>query len=253
VATKIGIAGNIGYIAKNLKNNFKNHENISLVRLEAPNFVGIEKCDFVLDVSGPNSQLKIKNVDKSQVKELTLGKQKRLLEALAPVNIPYYRIASIYELIPEHRESLYSIIGKALNDQLKAHQPDLAGGLVYCTNLYGGIDSHSIVDLIRSHKLDNSLTSIENPSASRDFLHIETFLNFILTELLKPRPERRFQEYLVATGIQFSVGELFDDFNSKKEMRNGTSIDWETTLQLKENGINFCPLRSELTGYMSKK
>lgn len=253
MATKIGIVGNIGYIAKNLKNNFKNHQNISLIRLEAPNFEGIEKCDFVLDVSGPNSQLKIKNVDKSQVKELTLGKQKRLLEVLAPVNIPYYRIASIYELIPEHRESLYSIIGKALNDQLKAHQSDVAGGLVYCTNLYGGIDSHSIVDLIRSHKLDNSLTLIENPSSSRDFLHIETFLNFILIELLKPRPEPRFQEYLVATGIQFSVGDLYGEFNSDTETKNGTLTDWETNLSLKEQGIDFISLKSELAAYMFKK
>ena len=245
--------GNIGYIAKNLNNNFKNHPDFILTTLEMPDLTEIENCDFILDVSGPNSQLKIKNAQNSQIELYSLEKQKKLLKVVAQIKIPYYRIASIYDLIPEHSESQYSIIGKRLNEQLKAYKGNVVGGLVYCTNLYGGIDSLSIVDLIRNRSFDNLNLLIENPRASRDFLHIKTFLNFIIQELMKPNPEPTFREVLVATGFQFSVGDLYGEFNSDTATKNGTLTDWETNLRLKEQGIDFISLKSELVAYMFKK
>jgi len=253
MAVRIGLLGDIGYIAKNLKSIFRNHQNFILTTLEIPNFTEVKNCDFILDVSGPNSQLKIKNAQKSWIEVHSLEKQKKLLEIVVQVKIPYYRIASIYDLMPEHSESHYSIIGKGLNQQLKAYKGDVAGGLVYCTNLYGGIDSLSIVDLIRDRNLDNLNLLIENPTANRDFLHIETFLNFIMLDLMKPNPEPRFREILVATGFQFSVGELYGGVNSETESKVGILTDWEANLKLKEQGIDFISLKSELAEYMFKK
>ena len=74
-------------------------------------------------------------------------------------------------------------------------------------NIYGGVGSASIIDLMLERRSTGKYFDLEKPSAFRDFLHLE-YLLATIRGLIKNFDRFKEDQYAITSGVCYQVGSI---------------------------------------------
>ncbi len=171
----IHVLGHYGYIGSNLLN-YLLHLDHSAQGLD-PRKSNIEEIkfegnDIILDCS------RIKHFDPIALRE-DYESTIDLLGAASRFNATYVRIGSVLEIDSQVMSSPYIEWSRQRSKTTLSSRNELTSKLILIPNIYGGIGSSSIIDLLKSAKQMGKEIILDHPTSKRDFLSMNNFLTKI--------------------------------------------------------------------------
>ncbi len=171
----IHIIGHYGYIGSNLLN-YLLHLDHSVQGMD-PRKSNIEEIkfegnDIILDCS------RIKHFDPITLRE-DYESIIDLLGVASRFNATYVRIGSVLEIDSQVTSSPYIEWSKQRSKTTLSFRNELTSKLILIPNIYGGIGSSSIIDLLKSAKQMGKEFILDDPTSKRDFLSMNNFLTKI--------------------------------------------------------------------------
>ena len=171
----IHVLGHYGYIGSNLLN-YLLHLDHSAQGLD-PRKSNIEEIkfegnDIILDCS------RIKHFDPVTLRE-DYESTINLLGVASRFNATYVRIGSVLEIDSQATSSPYIEWSRQRSKTTLSSRNELTSKLILIPNIYGGIGSSSIIDLLKSAKQMGKEIILDHPTSKRDFLSMNNFLTKI--------------------------------------------------------------------------
>ncbi len=195
--------GSHGYIGKNLWQFFNASKN-KVISIDSRNEefrkITTNQNELIFDCSRLRNFTN-GNIEKDEKNHL------RLLNWAAENNIRYVRIGSNLEVSNPSEESDYIKWSKNKTDLTLQFKNQINFKVLFIPNIFGGLNSRSIIDQIIASYLKSQKLILRNPKISRDFLCINSFLEIVkLFSIENLHPEHR--EVLLTSGTKVQIDSI---------------------------------------------
>jgi hypothetical protein len=208
---RVYILGHMGYLGSNIAA-YLTAQGLNVLSIDTRvsdlELFPIMKGDWVLDCSRLNS------FSEFSIEE-NASNHHEVLDWVRTSEAKYLRIGSILELQNEGQDSPYVLWSRERTKEVTAANMTGAISTLIVPNIYGGVGSNSIIDLLLRKYKSNLFFELEKPFEFRDFLHIEHLFASI-KDLMNKSDTSMKNIYVTTSGICYQVGSIQDYIYSGK-------------------------------------
>ena len=203
--SRLLLVGHKGYLGQNISSHLSKL-GITFgyfdTRKENINDLELAENSIVIDCSRINS------LDPLEIsRDISLHRE--LVGYISRSNARYIRIASTLEFVSEEVRNPYVMWSSSRSLNVELFGKSEKNQILFVPNIYGGINSKSVVDVLLSGYFMRKKVALVKPHNFCDFLGIDVFIHEVMNIVLE-QPSEASMKLAITSGSKYHIGSLQD-------------------------------------------